>query len=267
MSGLETVDGDATDGHNDSNCGQADCTESNQSPSDITNTGDDGSQGGGLGSFGDSTFGVNQPSNSGSSSFIIDNTPSDINLGGTGAIDSDQIEHFCMHHHNHARCVNHTFDIGSSITSEIAGGLGSDIDVPIGINPTFDDYEDPFAAIPVDTTAADISAISLPLGSTILNPKPIINIQKPSSSSSSSSSSNSISTSSSTSSSGNPSTSILIGSFNWITFSTTKNTYSSLFSYRPCITIYVPEVAMRIFGNFNLFQQSVTLCFSLPPLF
>ena len=113
MSGSATWDGTATNNHNDSSCGLIGCTPANQSPTDSTNT-ISGSQGGGLGSQSDITSEFNRPSNPDSSSNFItsdNDISSDIGLDPSGVINSDQIEHFCNHHHNHARCVNHTFDI------------------------------------------------------------------------------------------------------------------------------------------------------------
>ena len=267
MSGLETGDVDATNDHNDSSCGLLGCaTPANQSPTDSSNV-ISGSQGGGLGPQGDITSGVNRPSDPDSTSNFItsDNEiTSGIGANPSGVINSDQIEHFCNHHHSHARCVNHTFDIGSSI-SQINDNLDTEFEIPIGVKPTFDEIEDQFSIVPVDTTAADISAISLPLDSSIsilTKPVPSVVVSSQTSSSSSSSSSSSASQSDS-----NQSTSLVLGSFNWITFSTTKNTYSSLFAYRPCLTLIVPEVAARILLSFNMLQRSITLCFSLPPLF
>ena len=273
MSGSETLDEDATDDHISSVCGLAGCPPASQSPSNITDP-SHFSPGGIPGSSTDITSGFSQPSDINSSSnFISDNNlvSSDSGLVSDGEINSDQIEHLCMHHHNHARCVNHTFDIGSSLT-QINENLNNGLEIPIGVRPTFDndsdDFEDPFAAVPADTTAADISAISLPLDSSILNiPKPgVISVISPSNPSTSSTSSSS-SSSTSTSDDYTSSTSVVVGSFDWIIFSTTKNHYYSIFSYRPCITILVPELASRILLSFNLFQKSITLCFSLPPLF
>ena len=263
MSGLETGDVDATIDHNDSSCGLLGCVPTNQSPTDSSNV-ISGSQGGGLGSQSDLTSGVNRPSDSDSASNFI-TSDNEITSGPGGVINSDQIEHFCNHHHSHARCVNHTFDIGSSI-SQINGNLDTDFDIPLGVKPTFDEIEDQFSIVPVDTTAADISAILLPLDSSVsILTKP--NVIVSSQTSSSSSSSSSTSSSSASQSDSTHSASVVLGSFNWITFSTTKNTYSSLFSYRPCLTLYVPEVAAKILLSFNMLQRSITLCFSLPPLF
>ena len=158
------------------------------------------------------------------------------------------------------RCLpgNHPeFDISSSIDDVTSFLGGSQPDIPIGTNfPEEDDDEDIFS-VAVDTTASDISAISLPISSSIAGVPAVPQVSVVSSPASSTSSS----------SSSSPSTSISFSPTSWITFTTTKNTYTSFFSYRPCLTIFVPEMATKFLKNFNVVHKQITLCFTLPPFF
>ena len=112
-------------------------------------------------------------------------------------------------------------DISSSLdlVTDLLGG--SQPDVPIAANFPTDDEEDIFS-VAVDTTASDISAISLPISSSIsvVPSVPQVSVvNSPASSVSSSSSSNS-----------SPSTTISVSQTSWITFSTTK-TPTTAFSH------------------------------------
>ena len=254
---------DHTDEH--VGCGNGRCKPENYDPGseNTHNSGQSGEHGsrpsgsGGHGSFGDI---------SGSSGF---NTP-----GGLTPGNSDH-----NHHHDHSDSTNISDFVGDGLDlsnpfgpdfapkppSDISSSLdlvtgllgGSQPDVPIAANFPTDDDEDDIFSVAVDTTASDISAISLPISSSIsvVPSVPQVSVvnSPPSSVSSSTSSS--------------PSTTIAVSQTSWITFSTTQNTYNSFFSYRPCITIYVPEMATIFLKKFNVIQKEVTLCFSLPPFF
>ena len=159
---LGSLAGDAVTDHSQEECGHLRCKPADQGPA--TSGGDTGSADDG-----------NQPSQTDSSSpstGVSEITGTNGSDGSDGADTDHDIPHHCMHGHDHVRCVNHTFDIGSSI-SQVTDIFGPSVpEVPIGFDPDFD-VDDTFT-VPVDTTAADISAISLPLESiinTILSPR------------------------------------------------------------------------------------------------
>ena len=113
---------------------------------------------------------------------------------------------------------------------------------------------DDIFTVPVDTTAADIAAISLPISnvndiiSDIIVNKPSISVSDSDSSTSSSGSSG-------------------LWLLPWISFSTSPSSYPSLFSSRPCLTVTAPQIAINLLRSFSLSSESITACFSMPPFF
>ena len=101
---LGSLAGDAVTDHSQEECGHLRCKPADQGPA--TSGGDTGSADDG-----------NQPSQTDSSSPSTGVSEITGTNGSDDGADTDHdIPHHCMHGHDHVRCVNHTFDIGSSIS-------------------------------------------------------------------------------------------------------------------------------------------------------